>query len=119
MAKKAESALLSFKFVATGIGLWFAWKGYKKKEALAEAQMLAYQQGAPVTATTPLSISTGQPLPRQGVVNMVAPGDSIIAPVQATRPLDTLKESAQEYLTSDTVKDAGKSYLDLLKNRFT
>lgn len=119
MAKKAETFLLSFKFLATAGGLWFAWKSYKKKEAMAAAQMLAYQQGAPVTATTPLSISTGQRLPGQNKpITMMAPGDSVIQSIQPTRPLDSLKASAKTYLQSDTVQDKAKSYLESLKSKF-
>ena len=90
MAKKADTALLSFKFIATGVGLWFAWTNYKKKEELAAAQMLALKQDSPRTATTPLSIPTGQPLAYQNTVFMQTPADTRVQEAQPTRPLDQL-----------------------------
>jgi cbb3-type cytochrome oxidase subunit 3 len=89
MAKKAENILLSFKFLATAAGLWWAWNNHKKKEALAEAQLLALQE-QPRTATTPLSISTGERLPSQQTIVMQGRGDSQLQEAQPTRPLDQL-----------------------------
>ena len=98
MAKKAENALLSFKFLATAGGLWFAWKSYKKKEELAEAQFLALRPSQPVTATTPLSIPTGQPLPSQQTIVMQAPQDAKLQEAQPTRPMDSLVVKGQALL---------------------
>jgi len=38
---KAETGLLSFKFLATAAGLYLAWRAHNKKDAAAQAQLEA------------------------------------------------------------------------------
>ena len=94
MARKSENILLSFKFLATAAGLWFAWNSYQKKEAVAAAQLAAMDKG--VTSTTSLAIPTGERLPYEASVTMSAPGDQALP----TKPIDILKAQLMKKLVS-------------------